>query len=73
MPTPARSVVGHAFGAVHRWWMMKPLQSAVLTFLWYLVVIVAAGSLGVLHRHIQAVAVRCTPIGSGDTKCRDHN
>lgn len=65
MPTPARSVVGHAFGTVHRWWMIKPMQSAVFAFLWYLIVIVTAGSLGILHRHIQAIAVRCTPVGNG--------
>jgi hypothetical protein len=61
MPMPSRSVVGHAFGAVHRFWMTRPIQAAALAFAWYLIVVIAAGALGILHRHIHADAVYCTP------------
>jgi|ERR1039458_7853097 hypothetical protein len=62
MPTPSRSVVGYAFGSVHRWWMAKPIHASVLAFLWYLVVMAATDSLRLLHRPIQIFAVRCAPV-----------
>lgn len=60
MPTPSSSVIGHAFGPLHRWWMTNPGRAAALAVLWYLAVIVAAGLLGILPRHIQAIAIPCT-------------
>jgi hypothetical protein len=45
--------------------MTHPTRAAGLALLLYFVVFFAAGSLGILHRHIQATAVSCAPIRVG--------
>lgn len=53
------SVVGYAFGTVHRWGMAKPLKAACLAFLWYLLVATMAAWLGLWSRHFQSTSVDC--------------
>lgn len=60
-PQPASSsVIGYAFGTIHRWWMAKPLKAAAVAFLWYALVATAAGWLGVSSRHFPARSIECS-------------
>lgn len=45
---PSRSVVGHAFGRVHRLWMIRPRRAIALATCLYVLVIIFALFLGIL-------------------------
>src|SRR3981189_3054937 len=39
------SIIGLAFGSVHRWWMSKTTYAALLAFAFYLTIVLAASGL----------------------------
>jgi hypothetical protein len=66
MTDSSNSVIGYSFGPVHRWWMTRPKQAAWLALLFYLLVIMSAGHLGILARHFSSTSIDCSVSVGGE-------